>query len=306
MQDILVIGSLAYDTVKTPSGVADRALGGSANYFSVAASFFSKVNVVGVVGEDYLKSDRDVLSARGVNLDGMQTARGLTFHWEGFYEGDLSEAKTLKTDLNVFAHFNPEIPNQFKKSPYVFLANIDPELQLKVLSQMDRPLLVGMDSMNYWISSKKHDLLKIISKVDIVFMNDAELKQLTGEQNVITAIKKIPALGPKYVVIKRGEFGSMMYAATGEFFISPALPIENVVDPTGAGDSFAGGFFGWLAKNSQAQSTGKISWNELKQAVRAGTIMSSQTIQDFSIKNLLKIDAAKFKILENEHNSVSN
>ena len=191
MHDILVIGSLAYDTVKTPSGVADRALGGSANYFSVAASFFSKVNVVGVVGEDYLKSDRDVLLTRGVNLDGMQTARGLTFHWEGYYEGDLSEAKTLKTDLNVFAHFNPEIPTQFKKSPFVFLANIDPELQLKVLSQMERPLLVGMDSMNYWISSKKHDLLKTISKVDIVFMNDAELKQLTGEQNVITAIKKI-------------------------------------------------------------------------------------------------------------------
>jgi sugar/nucleoside kinase (ribokinase family) len=306
MRDILVIGSLAYDTVKTPSGVAERALGGSANYFSVAASFFSKVNVVGVVGEDYSKSDRDVLLNRGVNLDGMQTARGLTFHWEGFYEGDLSEAKTLKTDLNVFAHFNPEIPAQFKKNPFVFLANIDPELQLQVLSQMERPMLVGMDSMNYWISSKKHDLLKIISKVDIVFMNDAELKQLTGESNVITAIKKIPALGPKYVVIKRGEFGSMMYAANGDFFITPALPIENVIDPTGAGDSFAGGFFGWLVKNSESHASGKISWSELKQAVRAGTIMSSQTIQDFSVKNLLKLDAAKFRGLEKEHITISS
>lgn len=306
VRDILVIGSLAYDTVKTPSGLAERALGGSANYFSVAASFFSKVNVVGVVGEDYSQADRDVLLSRGVNLDGMQTAKGLTFHWAGYYEGDLSEAKTVQTDLNVFALFNPQIPPNFKNSAFVFLANIDPVLQFQVLSQVERPVLVGMDSMNYWISSKKEELLKTISKVDIVFMNDAELKQLTGEQNVITAIKKIPKLGPKYVVIKRGEFGSMMYSAEGKFFVTPALPIENVVDPTGAGDSFAGGFFGWLAKNSSAKTTDALTWTELKQAVRAGTIMSSQTIQDFSIKNLLKMDSGKFKVLENEHNILSN
>lgn len=306
MRDILVIGSLAYDTVKTPSGMAERALGGSANYFSVAASFFSKVNVVGVVGEDYSQSDREVLLSRGVNLEGMQTAKGLTFHWAGYYEGDLNEAKTVQTDLNVFGTFNPQIPKSVQKSEFVFLANIDPVLQLQVLSQVERPVLVGMDSMNYWISSKKDDLLKIIAKVDIVFMNDAELKQLTGEPNVIKAIKKIPKLGPKYVVIKRGEFGSMMYSAEGKFFVTPALPIETVIDPTGAGDSFAGGFFGWLAKNSAAESADKLTWAELKQAVRAGTIMSSQTIQDFSIKNLLKMDSAKFKSLEIEHNSISN
>lgn len=305
-RDILVIGSLAYDTVKTPTGLAERALGGSANYFSIAASFFSKVNVVGVVGEDYSQADRDVLLNRGVNLEGMQTAKGLTFHWAGYYEGDMSEAKTVQTDLNVFAMFNPQIPANFKNSAFVFLANIDPVLQLQVLSQVERPVLVGMDSMNYWISSKKEELLKTISKVDIVFMNDAELKQLTGEQNVIKAIKKIPKLGPKYVVIKRGEFGSMMYSAEDQFFVTPALPIENVIDPTGAGDSFAGGFFGWLAKNSTAKSTDALTWTELKQAVRAGTIMSSQTIQDFSIKNLLKMDASKFKTLENEHNLLSN
>ena len=178
-RDILVIGSLAYDTVKTPSGLAERALGGSANYFSVAASFFSKVNVVGVVGEDYSQSDRDVLLSRGVNLEGMQTAKGLTFHWAGYYEGDMSEAKTVQTDLNVFGTFNPQIPQNFKKSEFVFLANIDPVLQLQVLSQVERPVLVGMDSMNYWISSKKEDLLKTISKVFQI--NNETFKEVAAE-----------------------------------------------------------------------------------------------------------------------------
>ena len=305
MHDILVIGSLAYDTVKTPSGKADRALGGSGNYFSVAASFFSPVKVVGVVGEDYLQSDREILRSRGVDLDGMQMAKGLTFHWEGSYEGDMNEAKTLKTDLNVFAAFDPKIPTHYRSSKYVFLANIDPVLQLQVLSQIESPLFVGMDSMNYWISSKKQDLLNVIKKVDIVFMNDAELKQLTGDSNVITAIKKVPSLGPKYAAIKRGEFGSMLYSAEHGFFVTPALPIEKVVDPTGAGDSFAGGFFGWLSKYSKANRTADITWSELKSAVRAGTVMSSQTIQDFSIKGLMKIDSELYQKLENEHSAVT-
>ncbi len=305
MRDILVIGSLAYDTVKTPSGKAERALGGSGNYFSIAASFFSPVKVVGVVGTDYLESDRQILKSRGVDLNGMQTDQGLTFHWEGSYDGDMNEAKTLKTDLNVFAAFDPKIPQAYRTSQFVFLANIDPVLQLQVLSQIESPMFVGMDSMNYWISSKKQDLLNVIKKVDIVFMNDAELKQLTGDTNVITAIKKIPSLGPKYAVIKRGEFGSMLYSAENGFYISPALPIEKVVDPTGAGDSFAGGFFGWLSKHTKANKTSDISWAELKSAVRAGTVMSSQTIQDFSIKSLQKVDSDLYQKLENEHGAIS-
>ncbi len=305
MRDILVIGSLAYDTVETPFGKADKALGGSGNYFSVAASFFAPVKVVGVVGEDYQQKDREVLRARGVDLDGMQTAKGLTFHWEGAYAGDMNEAQTRKTDLNVFASFDPKIPANYRDSRFVFLANIDPVLQLQVLSQIETPLFVGMDSMNYWISSKKQELLNVIKKVDIVFMNDAELKQLTGDTSVISAIKKVPSLGPKYAVIKRGEFGSMLYSAEHGFFITPALPIEKVVDPTGAGDSFAGGFFGWLAKHSKANRTSDISWSELKSAVRAGTVMSSQTIQDFSIKSLLKVDSELYQRLESEHFAIT-
>ena len=290
MQEVLVIGSLAYDSVKTPTGVAKRSLGGSANYFSVAASLFAKVRVVGVVGTDYSASDREILSSRGVDLTGMQTVSGETFHWEGTYEANLNEAVTLKTELNVFATFNPEIPDAYKNSSHVFLANIEPTLQLKVLSQIKNPQFVGMDTMNFWISSKKSDLLEVIKNVNIVFMNETEAKMLTGENNTIKAIKKIVALGPKYVVVKRGEYGSTLYSVDDGFFNCPALPIENVIDPTGAGDSFAGGFFGYLVKNVSHVP----AWSDLKQAVVAGTVMSSQTIQDFSLNALKLVTAAEY------------
>ena len=290
MQEVLVIGSLAYDSVKTPTGVAKRSLGGSANYFSVAASLFAKVRVVGVVGTDYSASDREILSSRGVDLSGMQTVSGETFHWEGSYEANLNEAVTLKTELNVFATFNPEVPDAYKNSSHVFLANIEPTLQLKVLSQIKNPRFVGMDTMNFWISSKKSDLLEVIKNVNIVFMNETEAKMLTGENNTIKAIKKIVTLGPKYVVVKRGEYGSTLYSVDDGFFNCPALPIENVVDPTGAGDSFAGGFFGYLVKNVAAAPT----WSNLKQAVVAGTVMSSKTIQDFSLNALKQITVAEY------------
>ena len=282
MQEVLVIGSLAYDSVKTPTGAAKRSLGGSANYFSVAASLFAKVRVVGVVGTDYLKSDKEILSKRGVDLAGMQVVDGETFHWEGTYEANLNEAVTLKTELNVFATFNPEIPASYQGSSHVFLANIDPTLQLRVLTQIKDPKFVGMDTMNYWIISQKTALVNVINKVDIVFMNETEAKMLTEETNTIKAIKKVVELGPKYVVVKRGEYGSTLYSKEFGFFNCPALPIENVVDPTGAGDSFAGGFFGYLVKNVSSKPT----WSELKQAVVAGTVMSSKTIQDFSLNAL--------------------
>lgn len=293
MKEVLVVGSLAYDSVKTPSGKAERSLGGSANYFSVAASLFSKVNVVGVVGEDYSAEDRQILLSRKVDLSGLQTVLGKTFHWEGTYENNLNEAVTLKTELNVFAHFNPTLPEAYRNSSYVFLANIDPTLQLQVLAQVEKPLFVGMDSMNFWINSKQDELVNVLKKVDIVFMNEAEAKMLTQTSNTIRAIKKVSELGPKYVVVKKGEYGSTLYSKEFGFYQSPALPIENVIDPTGAGDSFAGGFFGSLAARLNAQDVPK--WDELKSAVLAGTVLSSQTIQDFSMKALLKVDKSVFE-----------
>jgi len=290
MSEVLVIGSLAYDSVKTPSGKAEKALGGSANYFSVAASLFTQVRVVGVVGEDYLASDRELLVKRNVDLEGLQTVPGKTFHWEGAYEGNLNEATTLKTELNVFAHFKPVLPPKFKNSSFVFLANIDPTLQLEVLSQIEKPLFVGMDSMNFWINSKQDELKKVLQKVNIVFMNETEAQMLTQTTNVIKAIKQVADMGPQYVVVKKGEYGSILYSKVDGFFQSPALPVETVVDPTGAGDSFAGGFFGYISKlNARPQ------WSDLKKAVLVGTVMSSRTIQDFSLKSLAQVDQSLFE-----------
>jgi len=293
MREILVVGSLAYDSVKTLSGKAEKSLGGSANYFSVAASLFSKVCVVGVVGEDYSAADRSILLSRKVDMTGVQTVVGKTFHWEGTYEHNLNEAVTLKTELNVFEHFNPTLPEAYKNSPYVFLANIDPTLQLQVLAQVQKPVFVGMDSMNFWINSKQDELLKVLNKVNIVFMNEAEAKMLTQTSNAIQAIKKVADMGPQFVVIKKGEYGSTLYSKNHGFYQAPALPIENVVDPTGAGDSFAGGFFGSLA--SRLDSHQVPEWNDLKTATLAGTVLSSQTIQDFSMKALLKVDKNVFE-----------
>jgi sugar/nucleoside kinase (ribokinase family) len=295
MSEVLVVGSLAYDSVKTPSGSAEKSLGGSANYFSVSASFFTKVRVVGVVGSDYQDSDRQILKSRNVDLSGMQVVKGETFHWAGTYEQNLNEAVTLKTELNVFADFNPELPENYKNSSYVFLANIDPVLQLKVLSQIQNPKFIGMDSMNYWIMSKKADLISVMKKVNIVFVNETEAKMLTEETNTIKAIKKVSDLGPEFVCVKRGEYGSTLYSKKHGFFQCPSLPVETVVDPTGAGDSFAGGFFGYLSKTV----TGLPTWPDLKKATLAGTVMSSQTIQDFSLKNLIKVDEKQYaKLLQ--------
>ena len=290
MSEVLVVGSLAYDSVKTPSGKAEKALGGSANYFSVAASLFAKVRVVGVVGEDYSAEDKQILLIRNVDLEGLQTVPGKTFHWEGTYENNLNEAVTLKTELNVFAHFNPKLPASYRSSEFVFLANIDPTLQLEVLSQVEKPLFVGMDSMNFWINSKQEELKSVLKKVDIVFMNETEAKMLTQTSNTIQAIKAVAQLGPKYVVLKKGEYGSTLYSADNGFYQTPALPIENVVDPTGAGDSFAGGFFGTLAAQNKTPT-----WADLKAATLAGTVLSSQTIQDFSLKALQKVQLGLFE-----------
>lgn len=298
MSEILVVGSLAYDSIETPSGKADRALGGSANYFSLAASNFAPVRVVGVVGEDYEQKHIEMLKARKVDTSGMTVAKGKTFHWEGSYEGDMNEAITKKTELNVFEHFNPELPAHYRDSKFVFLANISPDLQLKVLNQCTNPWFVGMDTMNFWISSKLNDLKAVLKKVDVVLINETEAMMLTGAQNAIEAARKVVALGPKALVIKRGEYGFVMYTQEG-YFMLPAFPLEKVVDPTGAGDTFAGGFFGHLASLGR-----KPSISDLKQACVRGSILASFTIQDFSVNSLVKTTLANLEQRLVDYNKV--
>ncbi|MBS1971297.1 MAG: bifunctional hydroxymethylpyrimidine kinase/phosphomethylpyrimidine kinase [Bdellovibrionales bacterium] len=287
MSDILVVGSLAYDSIETPSGRVDRALGGSANYFSLAASLYAKVRVVGVVGEDYEEADYKLLKDRGVDLEGLEKVPGKTFHWEGKYEGDMNEAKTLRTELNVFEHFNPKLPESYKNSSFVFLANIVPALQLEVLNQVKNPQFVGMDTMNLWIDIANADLLKVLAKVDVILINETEAEMLTGAGNAIEAAAKIVELGPKAVVIKRGEYGFIMFSKEEGYFVLPAFPIAKVTDPTGAGDTFAGGFFGYLASRP-----GKPTVKDMKQACINGSILASHTIQDFSVKALAKTTIA--------------
>jgi sugar/nucleoside kinase (ribokinase family) len=284
VSEILVVGSLAYDSIETPSGKVDRALGGSANYFSLASSLFSKVRVVGVVGEDYEDKHIALLKERGIDTSGMTVVKGKTFHWEGSYVGDLNQAQTKKTELNVFEHFNPILPKNFTDSKFVFLANISPDLQLKVLNQCQNPWFVGMDTMNFWISSKLNDLLAVLKKVDVVLINEGEAMQLTGTKNAISAAQKVVTMGPKAVIIKRGEYGFVMYSQESGYFILPAFPINEVVDPTGAGDTFAGGFFGYLSSLGR-----KPTVTDLKEACVKGSVLASFTIQDFSIGALAKV-----------------
>lgn len=275
MPEILVVGSLAYDTIATPEGKVDRALGGSANYFSLAASQYSKVHVVGVIGDDYEPRHLDLLKAKGVDVSGIERASGRTFHWEGEYNRNMNEARTLATELNVFQNFDPKLPDHFKSTPYVFLANIDPELQVKVLDQVKSPKFVALDTMNFWIESKIFALREVLKRVDAVLMNEGEAKLLTRKPNAIAAAEEIAKMGPRAVVIKRGEYGFVLYAE-GKYFILPAYPIATVVDPTGAGDTFAGGFFGYLSKYDCSGT-----FNELKQACVYGCLMASFTVQDF-------------------------
>lgn len=284
--DILVVGSLAYDSISTPAGAVAKTLGGSANYFSLAASNFAKVALVGVVGEDYDKNDMKLLESRSVDLRGMQQVKGKTFHWEGEYKDDMNEAITRKTELNVFGDFNPQLIEDYKHIPYVFLANIDPELQLRVLDQVQKPKLVASDTMNFWISSKLPALKKVLERVDLLLINEGEAKALSKTSNAIAAAEEISKMGPKAVAIKRGEYGFVLYFEK-EFFILPAFPVSKVVDPTGAGDSFAGGVLGYLAK------TGKgLDAQTLREACVHGCIVASFTVQDFGVKAVQQMNLA--------------
>lgn len=284
MGDLLVVGSVALDSVETPFGKVDSVLGGSATYFSYAASFFTRARVVASVGEDFPREHLALLGRRGIDVDGIEVAGGgRTFRWAGRYGYDLNEAQTLDTQLNVLASFRPRLADPHRAAPFLFLANIDPELQLEVLRQMAaRPRIVALDTMNFWIGGKRDALLRVLREVDVVTINDAEARQLAGEANLVRAARRIAQLGPRTVIVKRGEYGAVM-VSDGAFFIVPAYPLETVYDPTGAGDTFAGGFMGYLASQERMDDA------TLRRAVVHGSVMASFTVEDFSLRRLERL-----------------
>ena len=285
---VLVVGSVALDSVETPFGKADDVLGGSATYFSASASHQTAVQLVGVIGDDFPVEKLQALAERGVDLAGLERATGESFRWRGRYRHDLNVAETLETRLGVFSHFRPKIPAQFRSARYVFLGNIDPRLQLDVLRQVEKPKLVACDTMNFWIESRRDDLLKLLPHVHLLTVNDAEARQLTECANVVKAARWILERGPTTVVIKKGEHGAFMFTGSSVFF-APAYPLESVFDPTGAGDSFAGGFVGYLAR------TDDLSEANLRRAVIHGSAMGSFVVEGFSIARLLEITRADIR-----------
>lgn len=276
---LLVVGSVAFDSVKTPFGEAKEVLGGSATYFSTAASYFTEVKLVAVVGDDFPESHLTFLQQKGVDFEGLERRSGRTFRWRGEYGYQLNEAKTLDTQLNVFESFRPKLPSSYRDASVVFLANIDPELQLDVLKQVRQPKLVACDTMNFWIAGKRDALIKTLGEVDILIINDGEARELAGEFNLVKVAKKILSFGPKILIIKRGEYGALMFNGQTTF-AAPALPLENVFDPTGAGDSFAGGFMGYLSQN------GTMNEAALRQAVIYGSVMASFNVEAFSLDRM--------------------
>lgn len=285
---ILVVGSVALDSVKTPFGEVREALGGSAVYFSLSASYFSKVYLVGVVGKDFPRDYIKLLKDKGVDIKGLQIERGRTFRWRGEYEYDLNNRRTHFTHLNVFKDFKPHLPEKYKRCKFVFLGNIDPALQDRVLSQIKKPKLIACDSMDYWIKTKKRSLLSVLKKVDIFIINDSEARQLTGEANLVKAAKQIRSFGPKIIIIKRGEYGALMYFE-GSFFWAPAYLLDSVYDPTGSGDAFAGGFLGYLSTCS------KFNESSLRKAIIYASVIASFNVEDFSVNKLKKLSLREIR-----------
>lgn len=292
MTAILVVGSVAYDTVETPFGTADRVLGGSASFFSVAASFFVPVRLVAVVGSDFEQEHVDALAARHVDLEGLERVEGKTFFWAGRYSYDLNARETLRTDLNVFESFRPRIPKGYRGSSHVFLGNIHPSLQSEVLDQVERPRLVACDTMNYWIEGTPRELRETLKRVDVLLINDAEARQLSGEWNIVKAARAVRAMGPRVLVMKKGEHGVVMFGAEGAFS-APAYPLEEVFDPTGAGDTFAGGFLGYLAS---VQRDGALDEAALRRAVVMGSTLASFCVEAFSLDRLLSLTRAEIDL----------
>lgn len=288
MKEVLIVGSIGLDNLKTPYGQREEVLGGSVSYASVSARTFSPVSMIGVVGQDFPQEHLDFFRSREINIDGLEIKEGKTFRWSGEYKGDMNEAQTLETQLNAFASFSPSLSDEHSQKEFLFLGNIHPSLQLNVLDQMKDTQFVMCDTMNLWINTTRDELLEVISRVNLMLLNDKEAKMLCDTENLVLAAQKILNMGPDYVVIKKGEHGSMLFSKSGEMFAAPAFPLSQVKDPTGAGDTFAGGFIGFLAQD------GEVSFDSLKRATVAGTIMASFTAQDFSLDMLRTVSYSEF------------
>lgn len=282
MVNLVVVGSVALDNIRTPFGEVSSALGGAAVYSAVAASFFADIGVVGIVGEDFPNEYVEFLLERGICTKGIATSSGKTFRWHGSYDGDMNNAVTLKTELNVFEEFKPELPEEYKDVEYLFLANIDPDIQMAVIKQLRNPKLIVMDTMNYWIEKKKQSVFDVIEMADIVLLNSDEAKQLFETHNTIHAGKELLKMGLKAAIIKKGEHGALLFTKE-RIFSAPAYPLDDLKDPTGAGDSFAGGLIGWLAK------TGDFSSENIRKAVICGTTLASFSAEGFGIDSLKRI-----------------
>ncbi len=279
---LVVVGSVAYDGVETPHGKVDRMLGGACTYISLAASYFTPVNIVAVVGDDFDPADVDFLAGHGIDLSGLERVPGKTFFWSGVYSADMNDRTTLRTDLNVFADFHPKLPAAYREQPYLLLGNIQPELQRSVRAQMNGVRLVGGDTMNYWIADHRPALLATIAEWDFLLINDGEARMLSGESNLRRAAEKILAMGPHTLVIKRGEYGAVLFREDGHFMV-PGYLLEYVFDPTGAGDCFAGGFIGYLAGQGVNPREGRIPHNDLRRAVIYGSVMGSFCCEKFGV-----------------------
>lgn len=293
---VLVVGSVAFDSVETPFGRHDNLLGGSATYFSIAASYFTDVRLVAVVGRDFPKKYIKLFKKHGVDTRGLQIKDGKTFHWKGAYEYDMNVAKTISTDLNVLGSFDPVIPEGYKNTENVILANIDPDLQANVLKQISSPRLVACDTMNFWIENKRRSLTRLLKKIDIFLANDGEARQLSNETNLFKAAKYILSLGPKMAIIKKGEHGCL-FVSKKSCFSAPGFPLETIYDPTGAGDTFAGGLMGYLSRFQ------RIDEAKVKKAIIYGSVMASYNVEAFSLKRLLSLNK---KLIDRRYQEYQN
>jgi len=288
MIKLCVAGTVAYDSIETPFGKAENVLGGSALHFTNAASFFTDVGIVATVGHDFDMDEISFLKERNVDLTGIEVDHGKTFRWEGKYGYDLNQAITLKTELNVIETFRPKVPEDYRNAEFLFLANIDPELQLHVIGQVKKPEALVLDTMNFWIENRFDALMDVIRRVDMLVINEAELREITKEHNLLKGARKLIEMGPTCVVAKRGEYGVFMMSRD-EVFLAPAFPLEDVFDPTGAGDTFAGGFMGYLA------NVGEATAETVKQAIIMGTVMASFNVEDFSINRIKRLTMQEIK-----------
>jgi sugar/nucleoside kinase (ribokinase family) len=285
---VLVVGTVAFDSIETPFGAAERILGGSASYFALGASFFAPVRIVGVIGQDFPQDYLDIFTQRNIDIEGIQRAHGDTFHWRGRYHEDINLRDTIELHLNVLAGFQPKLPEPYRDAEYVFLGNIDPSMQMEVLRQIRRVKLVVLDTMDHWIRESQRDLKRVLERVEILVVNDSEARLLSGYDNIVKAARAILKMGPKMVLIKRGEYGVLQFS-DASMFATPAYPLEEVFDPTGAGDSFAGGFLGQLARS------GDHSQGGLRRAIVYGSVVASFTVEDFGVKRLTDISLAEIE-----------